>query len=106
MYKPAFHQVLVRLDTESDKWGTGNDDSMLGRSYNKGHVEAVGIVFTTDQVPMASNNIKVMLEDFEGKDILFNEGSEAGKTFEDEKGKLYALIDWWNIVGVKDADEA
>lgn len=99
MYKPLFNQVLIELDTDEDKWGTGNDDSMLGRDYNRGKVIDAGPVFATADYPIMPGNIADMVGDLLQKDVMFNKGHEAGKTFEDD-GKLYAFVNWWDIVGV------
>lgn len=100
-YKPALNQVLLELDTTEDKWGTGNDDSMLGRSYNKGTVVELGIFFATADYPMLGRTASEMMKDFLGKEVMYNEGTEAGKTFEDGD-KLYALVDYWQIVGYRE----
>jgi hypothetical protein len=42
MYEPVFNSVLVQIDDKDAEWGTGNDDSMLGKSYSKGTVIRVG----------------------------------------------------------------
>lgn len=99
MYLPTNNHVLIEIDTEDAKWGTGNDDSMLGADYNKGRVVQIGHVFTTQEYPMATANMATYVAQYENKDVLYNKGAEAGKTFEDD-GKLYGLVEWWHIVGV------
>jgi hypothetical protein len=42
MYEPVFNSVLVQIDDKDAEWGTGNDDSMLGKSYSKGTVIRIG----------------------------------------------------------------
>lgn len=105
MYKPLFNQVLVEVDTESDKWGTGNDDSMLGKDYREGTVIEIGDVVPTadypevpvDRVPVVHTTLPKLV----GKQVMWNQGHESGKTFEHE-GKMYALVFWWDLVGVKE----
>lgn len=105
MYRPLFNQVLVEVDTESDKWGTGNDESMLGKDYREGIVVSIGLIVPTNDHPFPGGAVDtIVLDTIEGtigKQIMWNQGHEAGKTFEHE-GKLYALVYWWELVGVKD----
>lgn len=97
MYRPLFNQVLVEVDTESDKWGTGNDDSMLGKDYREGMVIQYGQMLETSDypvVPMMGDRAAPM------ERVMWNQGHEAGKTFEHE-GKLYAFVYWWDLVAVE-----
>lgn len=98
MYEPLFNQVLVEIDDKEAKWGKGNDDSMLGASYREGLLLSVGEVIPTQE--HHDYNPWPNLEPIVGKQIMWNEGHEAGKVFEHE-GKMYALVYWWDIVGVK-----
>lgn len=105
MYKPLFNHVLVEL--EVDKWARGSDDSFGGEVYREGKLLKIGNCFATSDYP--EFNPLGNLEDLVGKTIMWNEGHEAGKVFEhtttNDKGesvtKKYALIYWWDIVGVK-----
>lgn len=104
MYKPLFNQVLVEVDTDSDKWGTGNDDSMLGKDYREGMVAKVGHFITTSDYPLTpeeQKDVTQMFIELQGEHVMWNQGHEAGKTFEHD-GELYALVYWWDLVGVKD----
>lgn len=96
MYQPGFNSVLVEIDTEDDKWGRGNDDSMLGKSYSKGTLKDFAVVIPTNDYPEAIG----VPEEWVGKQIMWNEGTEAGTLFE-EDGKLYGFIYWWDIRACK-----
>jgi hypothetical protein len=41
------------------------------------------------------------IEELKGKYIMWHEGHEAGTVFEHDN-KKYALIFWWDIIGVKE----
>lgn len=103
MYQPKFNSVLVQIDDADAKWGNGNNEEMLGKSYSKGKFISRGFIYPSNQhdldkvYPVITNN----LDDLIGKDIMWNEGVEAGTTFEDS-GKLYGFIYWWDIRGVKE----
>jgi hypothetical protein len=98
MYKPLFNQVLVEVDTEGDKWGTGNDDSMLGKDYREGTLVGIGPLMVTEQYP----ELPAMADiGYLGRQVMWNQGHEAGKTFEHD-GKLYAFVYWFDLVAVKD----
>lgn len=99
MYKPRFNSVLVEIDDQDAKWGTGNDDSMLGKSYSKGKVISAGDLLPTQANPTTGLTQKDITDLF-GQDIMWNEGTEAGTLFE-EDGKLYGFIYWWDIRGIK-----
>lgn len=105
MYKPKFNSVLVQIDDEDAKWGTGNDESMLGKSYSKGKIISIDTeLIATANYPLPKDErreIAELITKLEGKDIMWNEGAEAGTTFE-EDGKLYGMIYWHDIRGVKD----
>lgn len=98
MYKPKFNSVLVEIDDADAKWGNGNDDSMLGKSYSKGKVIETGQYMPTSDYPQITHVDQFKFTD---KDIMWNEGVEAGTLFE-EDGKLYGFIYWWDIRGVKE----
>lgn len=100
MYDPLFNSVLVEIDDKDANWGSGNDDSMLGKSYRLGTVVQVG-----DAVPIATypqTPTMADVEKFKGQQIMWNEGAEAGTTF-DHDGKLYGFIYWWDVRGVVSA---
>jgi hypothetical protein len=102
MYKPHFNHVLVEL--EIDKWARGSDDSFGGEVYREGKVTDVGGIMSVRDYPVPDEDlgdIRQYFLDMIGKTIMWNEGHEAGKVFEHD-GKKYALIYWWDIVGVKD----
>lgn len=100
MYQPKFNSVLVEIDDEDAKWGTGNDDSMLGKSYSKGKVVSVGEYIPTNDYPLINDIVDIWLLDAAGKDIMWNEGAEAGTLFE-EDGELYGFIYWWDVRAVR-----
>lgn len=105
MYKPKFNSVLVEIDDKDAKWGSANDESMLGKSYTKGNVIEFGECFPTEAYPYlppeGETSLATDFKDIIGKDVMWNEGHEAGTTFE-ENGKLYGFIYWWDIRGVKE----
>jgi len=99
MYKPLFNKVLVEINDEEAKWGSGNDDSMLGASYREGK-----LISRSECHPVPDHpefNPLNQLDDLVGKTIMWHEGTEAGTVFE-ENSKKYGLIYWWDIIGVKD----
>lgn len=106
MYQPKFNSVLVEIDDKDAEWGGENSEAMLGKSYSKGKVVQIAKeCLDTDSHPLNTNTaaeIKGLLDDMVGKQIMWNEGAEAGTTFEDD-GKLYGMIYWFDIRGVKDA---
>lgn len=105
MYKPLFNQVLVEVTLDiADRYGTGNDDSMLGKDYREGKLLELGIFTMTADYPnsdMGLDDIAERLKGLAGKQVMWNQGHEAGKTFEHD-GKLYALVYWFDLVGVKE----
>jgi hypothetical protein len=101
MYEPVFNSVLVQIDDKDAQWGTGNDESMLGKSYSKGKVIRVAGLISEQTHPLsdsAIDRLKERLEQFKGKQIMWNEGAEAGTTFEFD-GKLFGMIYWWDVRG-------
>ncbi len=102
MYKPSFNSVLVQIDDDDAKWGSGNDESMLGKSYSKGTAVEFGNLVPDDKYDIETlEDVRPMLDELVGKPVMWNEGAEAGTTWE-ENGKLYGFIYWWDIRGVKD----
>jgi hypothetical protein len=105
MYTPLFNSVVVELQDEDDKWGKGNDDSMLGKSYRKGVVVSVGLLSPDHNHPLVgtdeADEVAEYVQDLIGKEIMYNEGAEAGTEFEHDD-KQYGMIYWWDIRGVKD----
>lgn len=104
MFKPKFNKVLVEINDEEAKWGSGNDDNMLGASYREGVFIKRGCLVSTKDYPIEGNYYKSTvideLHDMVGKTIMWHEGTEAGTVFE-EDGKKYGLIYWFDIIGVK-----
>lgn len=105
MFKPKFNKVLVEINDEEAKWGSGNDDSMLGASYREGKLMDLknAILFRTRDYPVDPVEIIPMLEKMVGKTIMWHEGTEAGTVFE-EDGKKYGLIYWWDVIAEKVSD--
>lgn len=105
MYKPLFNKVLVEINDDEAKWGSGNGDSMLGASYSKGKLWSVGHILQTADYPLPDAERASIYNDFLvpmiGKEIMWHEGTESGTIFE-ENGKKYGLIYWFDIIGEKD----
>jgi hypothetical protein len=105
MYQPLFNSVLVEIDDKDAEWGSGNDESMLGKSYSKGKVVKVGDLVATQTYPLVTSELDMLnsqyIKELPGKHIMWNEGAEAGTTFE-EDGKLYGMIYWYDIRAVKE----
>jgi hypothetical protein len=104
MYEPVFNSVLVQIDDKDAEWGSGNDESMLGKSYSKGKVIQISDVLypsgNAEQLNSAGiKEITPFINKLKGKSIMWNEGTEAGTTFEFD-GKLFGMIYWWSIRGV------
>jgi hypothetical protein len=103
MYEPIINSVLVQIDDKEGEWGGGNDESMLGRSYSKGTLIRIGDFVRTADYPFLSPDsigaLKSDIAKLQGRQILWNEGTEAGTTFEFD-GKLFGMIYWWDIRGV------
>src|SRR5436853_540847 len=100
MYEPVFNSVLVQIDDKDAEWGSGNDESMLGKSFTKGKVVRVGDALITQAYPVLPNDYIEKFKRIVGKDIIWNEGAEAGTTFEFD-GKLFGMIYWFDIRGIK-----
>lgn len=96
MYEPVFNSVLVQIDDKDAKWGSGNDESMLGASYSKGKVIRVSETLATKDYPIAPVED---IDKLEGQQVLWNEGHEAGTIFE-FAGKKFGFIYWWDIRGI------
>lgn len=106
MFKPQFNKVLVEIDDKEAKWGSGNDESMLGASYREGKLlEIAEVLIPIDRTQRMS--VDTLEDTFEilkkmmGKTIMWHEGTEAGTVFE-ENGKKYGLIYWFDIIGFKE----
>lgn len=103
MYEPIFNSVLVEIDDEDAQWGSGNDDSMLGKSYSKGKVIEVGGLVSEHAHPLSDIALVSMsnkLKQLKGRNIMWNEGVEAGTLF-DFEDKQFGFIYWWDIRGCK-----
>lgn len=105
MYSPLFNHVLVEVDDKEANWGKGNNDNIGGEAYREGKVVEFGMMLADHDHPLhteeAGRQVDVILQHLIGKHVMWNEGHEAGKTFEHD-GKMYALVYWWDLVGVKD----
>lgn len=103
MYQPKFNSVLVEIDNKDGEWGGSGDDSVMGKSFHKGKVIRIGQAMETQGYPLPADlkYFDSLLAEYLGKTIIWNEGDEAGTTFEHE-GKLYGFVYWWNIRGVRD----
>jgi hypothetical protein len=100
MYEPVFNSVLVQIDDKDAEWGSGGDEPMLGKSYSKGTVIRVSDLIETKDHPVPTyKGLKFDCKDFVGKQIMWNEGVEAGTVFEFD-GKPFGFIYWWDIRGV------
>lgn len=101
-YKPLFNTLLVEIDDSEAKWGTGNDDSMLGKSYRYGTVVADQhpIFFATKDYPLSPQDVNAITSPLGGRKVMWNEGVEAG-TIHEHEGKQYAFIYWFDIRGVE-----
>lgn len=98
-YKPSFNRVLVEIDDKEAIWGKGTDTNLGGEVYREGKVLQVGECIQTSDYPdyPDEDDMNALV----GKNIMWNEGHEAGTVFE-ENGKKYALIYWFDITGVQD----
>ena len=101
MYSPKFNSVLVEIDDKDAEWGGENNAEMLGKSYSKGTVVSLDKLLSTHDHPLPSVSFAKSVHELKGKQIMWNEGAEAGTTFE-EGGKLYGFIYWFDIRGVKE----
>lgn len=104
MYKPKFNHVLVEINDKDAKWGAGDDGNIGGVVYREGSVIEVGDLVITHEYPLPNDGLLLLeeaLKLFVGKQVMWNEGHEAG-TVHEENGKKYALIFWWDIIGVKE----
>ena len=104
MFTPKFNSVLVEIDNKDGEWGGSGDDTVMGKSFHKGKVIEVGELIYSQEHPFLFDHedTKVVADKLcVGKTIIWNEGDEAGTTFEFE-GKLYGFVYWWNIRGVKE----
>jgi hypothetical protein len=107
MYQPQLNSVLVKLDDRDANWGGGNDGAMLGKSYRKGKLVTYGKCISTLDHPITDTQtaeaIENMLAGLLGKEIMWNEGTEAGTVFEipEQQDAQFAFIYWWDIRGEK-----
>lgn len=104
MYEPIFNSVLVEIDDADAKYGSGNDESMMGKSFSKGKVIRVGDCLETQQYPDVDDSVLDDIRKLAGKQVMWNEGAEAGTTFEFD-GKLFGFVYWYDIRSVKVDDE-
>ena len=102
MYKPLFNKVLVEVDDKDAQWGKSSDASLGGEVYREGVLIEYGQLIPTGDHPFPIQvDVVGVFDKLRGKQIMWNEGHEAGTVFE-ENGKKYALIFWWDIIGVKE----
>lgn len=99
MYKPATNHVLVEIDDKDSKWGNKAEDNLGGSVYREGTMLEYGNLIVTNDYPFLPELVNI--DSLVGKKVMWNEGHEAGTVFEHE-GKKFALIYWWDIVGIKD----
>lgn len=101
MYKPLFNKVLVEIKV--DEWGR-DDQGIAGEVYREGKVIETGVFVETNDYPWHSpETLMDELQSLEGKEVMWHEGHEAGTVFE-ENDKKYALVFWWDLIGVKDGE--
>jgi len=101
MFKPLFNKVLVEIDDKDAQWGKSSDSNLGGEVYREGKILAVGQYIPTSEYPVINDIVDIFLMESVGKQIMWHEGHEAGTVFE-ENGKKYALIYWFDIIGVKE----
>ena len=101
MYKPLFNKVLVEIDDKESNWGKGTDTNLGGEVYREGKVLETGMLVDTPDYNTIAIDMVGWLSGLTGKQIMWNEGHEAGTIFE-ENSKKYALIYWFDIVGIRD----
>lgn len=105
MYKPKFNHVLVEIiESVEAQYGKTSDENLGGEVYREGKLIEVGEFIATQEYPISVTQLQEKLVDpLVGKQIMWNEGHEAGTVFEHDN-KKYALIYWWDIIGVKDGE--
>lgn len=108
MYAPLFNHVLVEVDDTEAAWGGARDESagLLGASFNKGKLVDYGLIFPYgdssrlgDGIEYIGDQIKILKD----KPVMWHKGHEGDSVFEHD-GKKYALLFWWDLVGVGDDD--
>lgn len=102
MYEPLFNTVLVEIADPDAKW-TSTDDSMTGKAFSKGKVIRVGAFTPTNDYPLNPDGmdaLKELVDRLVGRSVMWNEGHEAGTTFEFD-GKQFGLIYWWDLRACK-----
>lgn len=99
MYKPLFNKVLVEIKV--DEWGR-DDQGIAGEVYREGRVIDIGLIMPTRDYPglPSSDSFNNVVT---GKEVMWHQGHEAGTVFE-EGDKKYALVFWWDLIGVKDGE--
>lgn len=101
MFKPMFNKVLVEIDDKESTWGKSSDGNIGGVVYREGKLLEIGILIDTQEYGILVEEMGNELSELVGKNIMWHEGHEAGTVFE-ENGKKYALIYWFDIIGVRD----
>lgn len=104
--RPLNNCVLIEILREYEGVSRIDDDEVLktGRviAFNSEcwHITASSaIVFDDDTLKC----IKALSNDIEGKIVRWEQYAEGGQTFE-EGGKTYALIPWWRLISVTEAE--
>lgn len=111
LYEPLFNTVVVEIDDKEAAWGGSKDESagLLGQSYNKGTLLAVAAELfpfgdTSQLLEAGLHQIGDRLQSMVGQKVLWNKGHEGDNIF-DRDGKKYAIIFWWDILGVALPDD-
>ncbi len=104
IYHPIFNKVLVEIDDKDSTWGKSSDGSIGGVVYRDGRVLEIGTLLETTDYPNSIDQLVTadgtILDKMVGKQVMWHEGHEAGTVFE-ENGKKYALIFWWDLIGIR-----
>jgi hypothetical protein len=108
MYEPVFNAVVVQIDDKEAAWGGDkSDDGPFGSSYNKGKIVAVADDFfpfgdtahlSVDHVDKMRDRVAHIL--MTGRPVMWHKGHEGESIF-DFNGEKFAMIFWWDLVGVK-----
>jgi co-chaperonin GroES (HSP10) len=111
LYEPLFNTVVVEIDDKEAAWGGSKDESagLLGQSYNKGTLIAIAAELfpfgdTSRVLKDGLEQIGDRLQSMVGQKILWNKGHEGDNIFEQD-GKKYAIMFWWDILGVALPDD-
>lgn len=105
MYQPKNNHILVEINDKEAAWGSSEGDK-FSVAYREGTVIDWNVTTPVIAANMVHEftdvqEISDYLSTLNGKSVMWNEGHEAGTVFEHE-GKKYALIYWWDIIGIKE----